>query len=211
MEMMKQSCEQFLAELASKAPTPGGGGTAALVGAAGVALGSMVGSLTIGKKKYAAVEADIQALNARAEVLRKELEALVQADAEAFAPLAAAYGLPKDTPEQAAHKAAVLEKALDAACAVPLQIMEKCAEGITLAEEYAAKGSVLAVSDAGCAATLCKAALQAASLNVFINTKLMTDRSCAGALDARADSLLNEFVPRADAVFESVMQKLRNK
>ena len=135
----------------------------------------------------------------------------MQADAEAFAPLAAAYGLPKDTPEQAAHKAAVLEKTLDAACAVPLQIMEKCAEGITLAEEYAAKGSVLAVSDAGCAATLCKAALQAASLNVFINTKLMTDRNCAGALDARADSLLNEFVPRADAVFESVMQKLRNK
>ena len=211
MEMMEKSCGQFLAELAGKASTPGGGGASALAGAAGVALGNMVGSLTVGKKKYAAVEADIQALNARAEALRGELEALVQADAEAFAPLAAAYGLPKDTPEQAAHKAAVLEKALDAACAVPLQIMEKCAEGITLAEEYAAKGSVLAVSDAGCAATLCKAALQAASLNVFINTKLMTDRSCAGALDARADSLLNEFVPRADAVFESVMQKLRNK
>ena len=211
MEMMEKSCGQFLAELAGKAPTPGGGGASALAGAAGVALGNMVGSLTVGKKKYAAVEADIQALNARAETLRGELEALVQADAEAFAPLAAAYGLPKDTPEQAAHKAAVLEKALDAACAVPLQIMEKCAEGITLAEEYAAKGSVLAVSDAGCAATLCKAALQAASLNVFINTKLMTDRNCAGALDAKADSLLNEFVPRADAVFESVMQKLRNK
>ena len=174
MEMMEKSCGQFLAELAGKAPTPGGGGASALAGAAGVALGNMVGSLTVGKKKYAAVEADIQALNARAEALRGELEALVQADAEAFAPLAAAYGLPKDTPEQAAHKAAVLEKALDAA-------------------------------------TLCKAALQAASLNVFINTKLMTDRSCAGALDARADSLLNEFVPRADAVFESVMQKLRNK
>ena len=211
MEMMEKSCGQFLAELAGKAPTPGGGGASALVGAAGVALGNMVGSLTVGKKKYAAVEADIQALNARAEALSGELEALVQADAEAFAPLAAAYGLPKDTPEQAAHKAAVLEKALDAACAVPLQIMEKCAEGIVLVEEYAAKGSVMAVSDAGCAAVLCKAALQAASLNVFINTKLMTDRSCAGALDARADSLLNEFVPRADAVFESVMQKLRNK
>lgn len=211
MEMMKKSCGQFLAELAGKAPTPGGGGASALVGAAGVALGNMVGSLTTGKKKYAAVEAGIQALNARAETLRGELEALVQADAEAFAPLAAAYGLPKDTPEQAAHKAAVLEKALDAACAVPLQIMEKCAEGITLAEEYAAKGSVMAVSDAGCAAALCKAALQAASLNVFINTKLMADRSRADVLDAKADNLLNEFVPRADAVFESVMQKLRNK
>lgn len=211
MEMMEKSCGQFLAELAGKAPTPGGGGASALVGAAGVALGNMVGSLTTGKKKYAAVEADIQALNARAETLRGELEALVQADAEAFAPLAAAYSLPKDTPEQAAHKAAVLEKALDAACAVPLQIMEKCAEGIALAEEYAAKGSVMAVSDAGCAAALCKAALQAASLNVFINTKLMADRSRADVLDAKADSLLNEFVPRADAVFESVMQKLRNK
>ena len=211
MEMMEKSCGQFLAELAGKAPTPGGGGASALVGAAGVALGNMVGSLTTGKKKYAAVEAGIQALNARAETLRGELEALVQADAEAFAPLAAAYGLPKDTPEQAAHKSAVLEKALDAACAVPLQIMEKCAEGIALVEEYAAKGSVMAVSDAGCAAVLCKAALQAASLNVFINTKLMADRDHAAALDAKADGLLNEFVPRADAVFASVMQKLRNK
>ena len=211
MEMMEKSCGQFLAELSSKAPTPGGGGTAALVGAAGVALGNMVGSLTTGKKKYAAVEADIQALNAQAETLRGKLEALVQADAEAFAPLAAAYGLPKDTPEQAAHKAAVLEQALDAACAVPLQIMQKCAAGIVLVEQYAAKGSVLAVSDAGCAAALCKAALQAASLNVFINTKLMQDRAHAAALDAQADALLGEYVPRADAVFASVTQKLRTR
>ncbi len=211
MEMMEQSCSRFLAELAGKAPVPGGGGTAALVGAAGVALGNMVGSLTTGKKKYTAVEADIQALNARAETLRRELEALVQADAEAFAPLAAAYSLPKETPEQAAHKAAVLEGALDAAAAVPLQIMEKCAEGIALAGQYAAKGSVLAVSDAGCAAALCKAALQAASLNVFINTKLMTNREHAAALDARADALLNEYIPQADAVFASVTNQLRVK
>lgn len=211
MEMMEQSCTQFLAELAGKAPVPGGGGAAALVGAAGVALGNMVGCLTTGKKKYAAVEADIQTLNARAEALRRELEALVQADAEAFAPLAAAYGLPKDTPAQAAHKAAVLEAALDTACAVPLEIMQKCAEGIVLVEQYAAKGSVLAVSDAGCAAALCKAALQSASLNVFINTKLMTDRPRADALDAQADALLNEYVPRADAVFASVTNKLRVK
>lgn len=105
----------------------------------------------------------------------------------------------------------MLEAALDGASAVPLQIMEKCAEGIALAEQYAAKGSVLAVSDAGCAAVLCKAALQAASLNVFINTKLMTDRARAAALDARADALLAEFVPRADEVFTAVSGKLRNK
>ena len=209
MELNNTSCAQFLAQLANKAPTPGGGGTAALVGAAGVALGNMVGSLTTGKKKYAAVEAEIQALNARAETLRAELEALVQADAAAFAPLAAAYGLPKDTPAQAAHKAAVLETALDAASAVPLQIMEKCAEGIARAEQYAAKGSVLAVSDAGCAAVLCKAALQAASLNVFVNTGLMADRARAAALDARADTLLEGYLPRADAVFAAITGKLR--
>ena len=113
MELTKSSCEGFLESLASKAPVPGGGGAAALVGAAGVALGNMVGSLTVGKKKYAAVEADLRTLNARAEVLRRRLEALVQADAEAFLPLAAAYGLPKETPEQQAHKAAVLEQALE--------------------------------------------------------------------------------------------------
>ena len=90
-------------------------------------------------------------------------------------------------------------------------IMEKCAEGIALAGQYAAKGSVLAVSDAGCAAVLCKAALQAASLNVFINTKLMADRTHAAALDARADALLAEFVPRADEIFTAVSGKLRNK
>ena len=179
------------------------------MGAAGVALGNMVGCLSVGKKKYAAVEADILTLNERAGALRAELEALVQADAEAFAPLAAAYGLPKDTPEQAAHKAAVLETALDAACAVPLEIMGKCAEGIALVEEYAAKGSALAVSDAGCAAALCKAALQAASLNVFINTKLMTDKTHAAALDAQADALLSEYVPKADAVFTQVTKQLR--
>ena len=171
------------------------------MGAAGVALGSMVGSLTTGKKKYAAVEADIQALNARAEVLRKELEALVQADADAFAPLAAAYGLPKDTPEQAAHKAAVLEKRAGCRlCRATCRSWKSAPRALLLVEEYAAKGSVMAVSDAGCAAALCKAALQAASLNVFINTKLMADRERAAALDAKTDKLLDEFVTRrADA------------
>ena len=193
MELMNLSCEGFLEELASKAAAPGGGGASALVGAAGVALGSMVGSLTVGKKKYAAVEADIAALNVRAE-----------ADAEAFLPVAAAYKLPKETPEQQAHKAAVLEKALDRACAVPLEVMTACGEGIALAAEYAEKGSVLARSDAGCAALFCKAAMQAAGLNVKVNTRLMADKAHADALEARAEQLLAEFVPQADRVYQTV-------
>ena len=202
MELTKSSCEGFLESLASKAPVPGGGGAAALVGAAGVALGNMVGSLTVGKKKYAAVEA---------ESLRRRLEALVQADAEAFMPLAAAYGLPKETPEQQAHKAAVLEQALDGACAVPLETMEACCEGIALAQEYAAKGSALAVSDAGCAALFCKAALQASGLNVSINTKLMADRAHAEALNAKADALLAQYVPLADTLYEKMATQLRGE
>lgn len=209
MELTKLTCESFLAELSGKSPAPGGGGAAALVGAAGVALGNMVGCLTVGKKKYAAVEPEILALNEKAEALRKRLETLVQADADAFTPLAAAYGLPKDTPEQQAHKEAVLENALDDACAVPLEIMEACCKGIALAQEYAVKGSVLAVSDAGCSALLCKAALQAASLNVSINTKLMKDRAHAEMLNRKADQMLADFVPIADEIYVSLSHKLR--
>ena len=211
MELMNLSCEAFLEDLAGSAPTPGGGGAAALVGAAGAALGNMVGSLTIGKKKYADVEPQIQSLNARAEALRQHLEQLVQADADAFTPLAAAYRLPKDTPEQAARKAEVLAQALDGACAVPLDIMSACCEGITLAQEYAEKGSVLAVSDAGCAALFCKAALQAAALNVSINTQLMADKAHAAALNAKADAMLAEFVPIADTVYDKLSHQLRGE
>lgn len=210
MDLTQLSCEDFLSRLASAAPAPGGGGAAALVGAAGVALGNMVGDLTTGKKKYAAVEEEILALNARAEALRKRLEALVQADADAFTPLAAAYGLPREkTPEQQARKAAVLAEALDGACAVPLDIMDACCEGIRLAADYAEKGSVLAVSDAGCAALFCKAALQASALNVAINTKLMTDRAHAAALDEKAARMLAEYLPLADEVYQSVASRLR--
>ena len=211
MELINLSCEAFLEDLAGSAPAPGGGGAAALVGAAGAALGNMVGSLTIGKKKYADVEPQIQSLNARAEALRRHLEQLVQADADAFTPLAAAYRLPKDTPEQAAHKAEVLAQALDGACTVPLDIMSACCEGITLAQEYAAKGSVLAVSDAGCAALFCKAALQAAALNVSINTQLMADKAHAAALNAKADAMLAEFVPIADTVYDKLSHQLRGE
>lgn len=209
MELMNLSCEAFLENLAGSAPAPGGGGAAALVGAAGAALGNMVGSLTIGKKKYAAVEANILVLNRRAAALRKRLEGLVQADADAFTPLAAAYKLPKETPEQQAHKAVVLETALEGACAVPLEIMSACCEGIALAAEYAEKGSVMAVSDAGCAALFCKAALQAAGLNVSINTRLMADKAHAAALNAQADAMLAEFVPQADQIYEKLTQSLR--
>ena len=101
----------------------------------------------------------------------------------------------------------MLEEALNRACAVPLEIMAACCEGITLAEEYAAKGSVLALSDAGCAALFCKAALQAAGLNVTVNTRLMADKARAAALNAEAAALLADFVSKADRVYEQLTQQ----
>lgn len=207
-KMTEKTCEQFLAELAGKSPVPGGGGASALVGAIGTALGNMVGSLTVGKKKYAAVEADMERLNLRSEQLRRELEGLVTADAEVFAPLSRAYSLPRSTPEELAHREAVMAEVLEQASAVPMEIMKRCADAIELVEEYAQKGSALAVSDAGCAAALCKAAMQAASLNVFINTKSMKDRPRAEELNEQAQLLLEEYCARADLVFEEVAAKL---
>ena len=147
---MEKNVDKFLAELASSAPTPGGGGAAALCGALGIALGNMVGSLTLGKKKYADVQEDIAALNSRAEALRADFVALIDADAEAFAPLSKAYGIPKDDPA----RAEIMEAALKRAAEPPLEIMRRCAAALDVIADYAAKGSALAISDAGCAAAL---------------------------------------------------------
>lgn len=203
------SCDAFAAALASKAAVPGGGGASALAAALGMALGNMVGNLTTGKKKYAAVEADIQALNRRADALRQELLALVQKDAIAFEPLSKAYGLPKATLEEQAHKAQVMEQALREACEVPLEILRQTGHALELIEEYAAKGSAIAISDAGVAAALCRGALQGAALNVYINTKAMTDRAHAEACDRETDALLAKYVPLADEAYASVTARLR--
>ena len=194
------TCRDFVAALASSTPAPGGGGAAALVGAIGAALGNMVGALTVGKRKYADVEAEVVALRERCDALQAALLDQVPADAEGFEPLARAYGIPKDDPE----RPQLLEQATLAACDVPLRIMQLCCEAIEAIAVFAEKGSRLAVSDAGCGAAICKAAMLSASLNVFINTKALTDREAAEALNARADAMLDKYVPMADAVFEGV-------
>lgn len=202
-------CNEFVEVLGSKAPVPGGGGASALVGAIGTALGNMVGSLTVGKKKYADVEEEMYCLKAKCDVLQKELLALIERDAEVFEPLAKAYGMPKETEEEKAEKARVMAIVLKDACMVPMEIMEKCCEALELMEQFAAKGSALAISDAGVGAVLCKAALQGASLNVFINTKSMADRELAKELNAKADAMLAKYPAMADQIFEQVTGRLR--
>ena len=201
---MEKNVDRFLETLASSAPTPGGGGAAALCGALGIALGNMVGSLTLGKKKYADVQEDIAALNQRAEALRLNFVALIDADAEAFAPLSKAYGIPNDDPA----RAEVMETALKRAAEPPLEIMRKCAAALDVIADYAAKGSVLAISDAGCAAALAIAAMKAAALNVRINTKSMTDRETADKMNAETDALLAEYEETARKIYENVAGRL---
>jgi formiminotetrahydrofolate cyclodeaminase len=211
MSISGKTCGDFISVLASKAPVPGGGGASALVGAVGTALGNMVGSLTVGKKKYADVEADIIRLQKDSTRLQNELLALIDKDAEDFEPLSKAYGLPANTDAEKAQKTKVMEKCLKDACATPFEIMQKCAEGIKICEEFAAKGSKLAVSDAGVGVIFCKAALQGASLNVYINTKAMTDRGYAEDINRKTDALLREYEALADRVFESVKSQLKTK
>ena len=200
MDMTMESCRKFVEVLASDAPTPGGGGAAALVGALGTALGNMVGSLTVGKKKYAEVEDEIIALKAKCDALQKELLDQVEADEVGFLPLAKAYGIPKDDP----NRDKVMTEATIIACSTPMRIMELCCEAIEAIAVFAAKGSRLAVSDAGCGAVCCKAALQAASLNVFINTKSLKDRVVAEELNDKTNALLNKYCALADEIFNSV-------
>ena len=209
MDFTNETCRSFVKVLASKEPVPGGGGASALAGAIGTALGNMVGSLTVGKKKYADVQDDILELKAKCDALQDKLLHLVLRDAEVFEPLSRAYGMPKNTEEEKAEKARVMAVVLKDACDVPVEIMESCCEAIDLMEEFAAKGSALAISDVGVGVVLCKAALQGASLNVFINTKSMADKALAQDINTKIENMLNVYTVKADEIYQSVLDRLK--
>ena len=209
MDFTQESCRDFIKVLASKEPVPGGGGASALVGAIGTALGNMVGSLTVGKKKYADVQDDIIALKAKCDALQDKLLNLVLRDAEVFEPLSKAYGMPKETEEEKAEKARVMAIVLKDACDVPVEIMEGCCEAIDLMEEFAAKGSKIAISDVGVGVVMCKAALKGASLNVFINTKSMADRELADSINEKTENMLTKYTAKADEIYDSVLSRLK--
>ena len=199
---------EFIEALASKAPTPGGGGASAYVGALASALASMVGNLTVGKKKYADVEERVQAELLELEATRLRLLELIDADAEAFAPLAAAYGLPRGTEEEAAAQRAALQVALVDACEVPLEIMRQCVQVIESCVFMVKHGSVLALSDAGAAVVLAKAALLSASLNVRINIGSMADKARAKAYRDQMEDLIAAGGTLADDVYAGVVERL---
>ena len=203
--LMMRPAEDFASALAAREPVPGGGGAAAYVGALGVALCSMVGNFTTGKRTYAAVEDDVRRMLAEATEVRLRLLRLVEEDAEAFFPLSKAYAIPRDDP----NRAKTLEEATKGACVAPLDMMRQICHAIELLEEMGEKGSKMLYSDIGCGALLCRAALEAASLNIFVNTKTLRDRDFAQRIEAEADEMLASYVPRARACAEQVTRKIR--
>lgn len=205
MRLIPLTCTAFVEALASSSPTPGGGGAAALVGAIGTALGRMVAALTVGKAKYAAVAQELSAREAECAALQAQLLDCIGKDAEAFAPLAAAYRLPKDDPNRPQR----LEDGAKAACQVPLEIMALAAKALNAIQVFAEKGSMLAISDAACGAVCCKAALESGALNVWINTRSMTDRAYAEKINRQAQTLLEQYTALADGIYSSVAAQLQ--
>lgn len=199
----------YLEALASKAPVPGGGGASAVCGALGVALGEMVGNLTIGKKKYAQWEPEVKECLLRLEAARQEFLFLSEEDARVFEPLSKAYGIKAETEEEKEKKDAYMEECLDQAAQVPLKIMELCGSVMEDVEFLAGNGSRLAVSDAGVGIQFIRAALLGAFMNVYINTKMMKNKERAGELNRRAEALVREKTIQADQIYEIVLKAVK--
>jgi formiminotetrahydrofolate cyclodeaminase len=205
MNMKEKTLSGFIGELSSSAPTPGGGGASALVGAVGAALCSMAASLTTGKKKFAEYEEDLSRIIKEAKAKSEELLNLIQRDADVFEPLSRAYSIPKGTP----GREETLEAALRLACSAPLEMLRCIGEVVELIEELSHKCSKLVISDVAVAAAACRAAMDGAAMNVYINTALMTDREYAAAADAEAEALIARYRAVCDKIYAEIEAQIR--
>ena len=210
MAMTEMRMDEFLNELSSKAAVPGGGGASGYAAALGMALGTMVANLTTGKKKYAEYQEEIEDIIGKSQILTGELAEFMDKDAESFEPLSKAYGLPKDTEEQIQEKDRIMEAALLDASKTPLELMEKIYESMLILQRLSVVGSSLAISDVGVGIQMAKAALNGASLNVFINTKLMKNTDVAKDFNSKADEHLDKGNKLADQVYAAVVDRIRN-
>lgn len=207
--MTDMNMKEFLDVLSSNEPVPGGGGASGYVAAVGMSLGNMVLSLTTGKKKYAEYQGEIEESIKKATDLTDRLSRCMDKDAEAFKPLSEAYGLPRETEEEKKYREEVMEKALVEASEAPLAMMEIIVEAMELMDRISIIGSRIAISDAGVGIQMLKAALNGASLNVYINTKLMKNKDVSDDMNTRADELVIRGNELADKVYDEVMDNIR--
>lgn len=196
---------KFIEELSSASPTPGGGGAAALIGAISAALCSMVANLTTGKKKYAMYQDKLDDYLNKLPGIIANLENDIKKDAEAFAPLAAAYSMDKSLPEYES----VMESATLNAAKAPLEITRDIYNLVPMIEEMAVIGSRLAISDVAVAATAAIAALESSVMNIYINTKTLKDREAAMAMNDEADNMVKDGKERLSKVYADILTTLR--
>ncbi len=199
----------FLDELASNSPTPGGGSVAALAGALGAALISMVGNLTMGKKKYENIEEDIKKIISSSEKLRYELSQLIEEDVKVFNNFMATYKMPKETETEKKIRSEKIQESLIEAAKVPLKVAYKCVDILTLSQEVAEKGNINVVSDAGVAALMADAALESAILNVKINLRMIKDEKIKEEFSSSIKELLLEEEGQKEKVLRIVEGKMQ--
>ncbi len=206
-EINNQTLQKFLDNLASKSATPGGGSAAALMGAQGAALVSMVCNLTIGKPKFAVVETELQEVLEKAESLRCQLTGLIQADIDVFNRLMSKYALPRESDDEKSIRSAAIQDVLKEATEIPMQCVHACVEVIHLSKIAAEKGNSNAVSDAGAAVMAAYGGLKSSALNVYINAGSLKDGSyVAGKLKE-----LENAMEGIDKVIDNVYQTVRAK
>jgi formiminotetrahydrofolate cyclodeaminase len=206
--MQQESLGTFLNQLASSAPTPGGGSVAALCGTLSAALSSMVANLTLGREKYRDVEPTIREALEASERLRAEFTQLIAEDIAAYGVLSAAYRLPKATPEEQAQRSAQIQEALQGAAEAPLRIAERARQALDLCRTLGEIGNVNVISDVGVAAITAHAALESAELNVLINLKAMKDHALAEALLQRLNAARGGAAPMTQDILATVREKM---
>jgi len=206
MKLTQLSCNEFAIELASKKPVPGGGGAAALVGAVGVALNTMVANYSIGKKKLIEYTERYEDILKRGEILREKLIELIDKDAENFEPLSKAYSMLNGTEEEKIEKEEMMQKCLKMACSAPLKILEYTFESILLHNEIVDISSKTMISDIGVGVQCLKAALYSAYLNVEINIKSMSDEDYVLNTRERVKKMVEDGAAVADEVYEKVIR-----
>jgi formiminotetrahydrofolate cyclodeaminase len=206
--LSQKNLSAFLDELASNSPAPGGGSVASLAGALGSALTTMVCNLTIGKKKYAAVEAELKNMIPRSEELRKQFTRLIDEDTDAFNKVMEAYGLPKESEDQKALRNAAIQEATKEATLVPLEVMKHSIDAMALAHIVAEKGNMNSISDAGVSTLMLRAACEGAALNVNINLNGITDTEFVGWKREEVNSILKTSRMKSDEVMSLVRTKL---
>ena len=206
--LSQKNLSAFLDELASNSPAPGGGSVASLAGALGSALTTMVCNLTVGKKKYAAVDAEMKNIIPRSEALRKQFTHLIDRDTDAFNKVMEAYGLPKESEDQVALRNAAIQEATKEATLVPLEVMKHAIDAMALAHIVAQKGNVNSISDAGVSTLMLHAACEGAALNVNINLNGITDTEFVGWKREEVNSILKTSRMKSDEVMSLVRTKL---